>query len=234
MAVDWLNGRPPCRSSCPISTDGLKTGQRSNRRRVGAQYARPKRKFQTILTAAIMGPFSRRKIRLPGPISTAALPIGAAALNHCDGIGIRIIRAGLVAEQQRPVVTTWRPAPLTSGTKAITSGISRRSVCSAASMALASIRSSFTRVTCVVGAYWPDAAAPHFRGLLCNEIESCLFHRRKDQPQVGAGLPDHGSVAAAPAGIRLPSRCSAACHSPSRPLNSATASPSPSRITFNR
>ena len=65
QALDWLCvARPPDRNlalSCPITTNGLEACQRRNGRRIGAQYARAERKFQTILTACNHGSFGVRK-----------------------------------------------------------------------------------------------------------------------------------------------------------------------------
>ena len=80
--------------SCPVSTNRLIAGQRGDRGRVGAQYARAKGKFQTVLQAVDPASFGRRKPALR-PDHDGGPADGAGISKAGNGIGIRITGAGL-------------------------------------------------------------------------------------------------------------------------------------------
>ena len=179
-------------------------------------------------------PFQRRKIPPSGPMRTAALGIDPASPNTL--IALAAISPAAASSQK----IRRRSAPQAS--KGL---FKRRKLHHLGNVEALGLFSSLYGVRqhpvvihpCylrVVGPHRPDPAAAHFAGLLGDEIKSCLLDRREEQPKVGSAACARVRLFTTSRHSRRPSRPNTACHSPSRPLNSATVSPSRSRITFNR
>ena len=172
-------------TSRPIPTNRLKACQRRDGGRVGAQYARTKRKFQTILTACDQHPFVIGKPTFRSDQNSRAFDRSGVSQNR-DGIGRRITGDGLIAENQ--------PAVGAAGIKRL--GKRRELFNNRNVEALGLLGSLYSirqhpivihpRYLGMIGPHRPDAAAAHLAGLLRYEIETGLLHRREKKPQIGA------------------------------------------------
>ena len=230
-----MSARPPARAASnaledltPVAERGVDQRQRGDRRRVGAHDARAERNraARTACRAAA------RALRLEAAFRSDEHGERPGATRQAPRAGSHV--GGLIAEDELCASASQPASTASSFSGSSTVGTRSTPHCSAASMALARMRSMLTRsATVSPRQHRRQPRDPHLGRLLHHIVEPRALERRKEIVEVGATLLRPHLRPAFERAAPLAGLGERARHSPSRPLKTRMA-PSPSRSTLTR